>query len=122
MNHSKRNIYNRIVSGEFNESPYWNQAREEKQRLEREIDWWWKQNPRAHKLSFENWFIYRRQMYNRRIEKLKQKHFNEENKRISTFIKELQNVNPDIDIDLLIQDHEGDLLELYQKVKQMKTN
>ena len=59
MDHSSKNLYNRIISGEFDESPYWKEAEDQKQLLESEIVTWREQNPRAHELSFENWFIYK---------------------------------------------------------------
>lgn len=116
MNHSSKNLYNRIISGEFDESPYWNQAKEQERLLENEIITWRRENPRAHELSFENWFIYRRQMYNRRIRKLKERHFTEEILKLNCLKKELQNVSL-YDITNIIESHEGSILELYQKVR-----
>ena len=116
MSHSSKNLYNRILAGEFEESPYWKDAEYQEQLLEKEIITWKQQNPRAHELSFENWFIYRRQMYNRRIEKLKVKHQEEETKRLHSLKRELQSVSL-YNIDHIFENHEGSVLDLYHKIR-----
>ena len=116
MNHSNKNLYNRIISGEFDESPFWKQAENEKLNLEKEIINWKVQNPRSHNLSFENWFIYRRQMYNKRIEKLKVTHQFEEEKKLRLLKKELQSLSLH-NIDDIFENHEGSILDLYFKIR-----
>ena len=118
MNHSNKNLYNRIISGEFDESPHWKEAEEQDQLLQKEIINWKQQNPGAHELSFENWFIYRRQMYNRRIEKLKSRHQEEETKRLNKLKQELQNASL-YDITDILENHEGSILDLYHKIRQI---
>lgn len=118
-NATEKLVYYQILNGDFNEPTYWNNAETEFGKLEREVVMWKKENPRSHKLAFEDWYVVRRRIYNQRAERLREKHQVEENKILNKLQKRL---NDDFGFDYSpvdITSFEGTMVDLYFAYKKI---
>ena len=78
-----------IQNGDYDESPYWKMSLDEEQNLKDEISNWKSTNYRASEDAFQHWFIHRRRVYNKKIQKLREAHQDYEISRLDKLKKQL---------------------------------
>lgn len=111
-------VYYKITNGDYDESPYWNMAHEEQEKFEQECLNWKETNSRASMDAYNHWFIHRRRVYNKKIQKLKESHHDYEILRLKRL---KQQFTSDFGIDIfdeLILKFDGDLIQFYFYYKQ----
>lgn len=112
-------IYYKILNHEFDESPYWLMAIDERQNFEQEKINWLKSNPRSSKIAYEDWESGRRRVYNKKIFKLKEEHQRLELKRLSELEKELNNAFGFNHSPINFETFDGTLEEMYFEYKKI---
>lgn len=106
-------VYFQILKGCFDESPYWNQAYEERSLLLKEIEKYRVQNPHADEQSVYLCMANRRAIYNRRIRKLEEAHIDYEVGRLQALREGLNKAFKQDIWDEVIAECNGGIMDLY---------
>ena len=110
-------VYYQILNGEYDESPYWKMSIDEFEKLEGECLNWKLENNRSSSDAYDHWYIHRRRVYNKKIQKLREAHQNYEESRLKSLkVQLIKDFGYDI-FDDLMDNHDGDLIQFYYDYK-----